>query len=92
MKWKLILALAVLASVAVTTEVEQSGSGKMAITDVKEKYESDLLAKEGVVGVSADLEKNELVVYVEDESVCPKVPSALEGYPVRCEVTGRITV
>jgi len=62
----------------------------MSVTDVKAKYEPDLLSISGVVGVAADINTNEIVVYVESVAVCERIPKRIEGYPVRCEVTGRI--
>jgi len=62
----------------------------MSILDVKERNELRLLGIPGVGAVGADLEKNEIIVYVEDESVCARVPSVIEGVRVRCMVVGRI--
>jgi len=64
----------------------------MGILDVKEKHETELLAIPGVVGVSVDLKVRAIVVYVETADVCAKLPKTLEGYPVRCEVVGKIGV
>jgi len=62
----------------------------VTVTDVKAKYELDLLKIPGVYGVAADLQTNEIVVYVESVEVCERIPKRIEGYPVRCEVTGPI--
>lgn len=62
----------------------------MSVVDVKKKYESDLLSIPGVVGVAADIHTNEIVVYVESVNVCERIPKRIEGYSVRCEVTGLI--
>ena len=62
----------------------------MAVTDVKRKYERNLLSIPGVVGVFADKTRNVIVVLIESPDVCPNVPSRLEGYPVECRVTGRL--
>ena len=62
------------------------------LLDVKEKHESELLAIPGVAGVGADLKTKTIVVYVETADVCARLPKTLEGYPVRCEVVGKIGV
>ena len=62
----------------------------MAVTDVKRKYESNLMSIPGVVGVFADRARNVIVVLIESPEVCQNVPSMLEGYPVECRVTGRL--
>jgi len=64
----------------------------MAVTDVKARHEASLMSISGVVGVAADLRTNEIVVYVESAEVCAAIPKRIEGYPVRCEVVGRIGV
>jgi len=63
----------------------------MGVVDVKEKYEDELLRIRGVVGVLADERGNRIIVLVESPTVCERVPSRIEGYPVECRVTGRIT-
>jgi len=63
----------------------------MGVVDVKEKYEDELLKIRGVVGVLADERTNRIIVLVESPAVCERVPSRIEGYPVECRVTGRIT-
>lgn len=62
----------------------------MRLIDVKARYEAELLRIPGVVGVAADLNRNELVVYIESVGVCGQIPKRIEGYSVRCEVIGRI--
>ncbi len=64
----------------------------MSVIDVKVRYEFSLLAIPGIVGVAADVNKNEIVVYVENKNVCLRVPSSIEGYKVRCVVTGEFRV
>jgi len=64
----------------------------MAILEVKERHESRLLAIPGVVGVGVNLETRTIVVYVETADVCARLPRSLDGYPVRCEVVGKIRV
>ena len=63
----------------------------MNIVEVKERYEPELLKIQGVVGVSADLERNELVVFVRDRKVCEKIEKLGLPVKVRCEVVGLIT-
>ena len=63
----------------------------MNIVEVKERYEPELLKIQGVVGVSADLERNELVVFVRDRKVCEKIAKLGLPVKVRCEVVGLIT-
>ena len=64
----------------------------MPVEDVKARHEASLMSISGVVGVAADLRTNEIVVYVESVEVCERIPKRIEGYPVRCEVTGPIGV
>ena len=62
----------------------------MPVEDVKARHEASLTRIPGVLGVAADLRTNEIVVYVESAEVCERIPKRIEGYPVRCEVTGPI--
>lgn len=62
----------------------------MGVVDVKEKHEDRLIGISGVVGVSADVDRNVIVVYVESSDVCNNVPNTLEGYDVECEVSGQV--
>lgn len=57
---------------------------------MKMRYEASLLAIPGVVGVAADLRDNAIIAYVESVADCERVPRRIEGFPVRCEVVGRI--
>jgi len=57
---------------------------------VKEKYEKELLRIDGVVAIVAHPDK--LVVMVETEDVCSRIPPTIEGVPVECKVVGRVSV
>jgi len=61
------------------------------VVEVKNKYEAELMSIRGVVGVFADVENNKIVVLVESPTVCANIPSRIEGFPVECRVTGRIS-
>lgn len=62
-----------------------------SIEEVKEKHTKELMQIEGVEGVGVTLHngKKHIVLYVSDkEKVGEKVPDAIEGHPVKIEVTG----
>lgn len=66
-----------------------------SIQDVKRKYEAQLLAERHVVSVGIGRsEDGETVIVVGIERDLPEVrarlPSQLEGYPVRTQVVGQI--
>ncbi len=61
------------------------------IERVKQKHEQRLLSIDGVVGVG--IQRNEIgqeviVVYLRDAGVQKSIPSNLEGFVVKTEVTG----
>jgi hypothetical protein len=64
------------------------------IEQVKDRYTSNLMSIEGVVGVAIGLEQDQPVikVYVSaaDGDLQTRVPRELEGYPVSIESTGEI--
>ena len=62
----------------------------MSVVNVKNRYESNLLSIRGVVGVFADMQRNRIIVLIEEPSVCQNVPSMIEGYAVECRVVGEI--
>lgn len=64
----------------------------MSVVSVKNKYEGQLMQISGVVGVFADINRNRIVVLVENAGVCPRLPSMIEGYAVECRVTGSINI
>ncbi len=65
---------------------------QLPIEQVKAKHETQLLTIEGVegVGIGEELSKRVLKVYVvkKTKTLQEKIPSQIEGYPVRIEVTG----
>ncbi len=67
---------------------------KPSIEHVKEKHALSLMRIPGVegVGISGFPGRKYIVVYLSnaDKSVKSKIPSQLEGYPVRCEVMGKV--
>jgi len=58
---------------------------------VKAKHERQIIATNGVSGITTDPSTNQIVVFTENKQVCANVPKELDGYSVRCEVIGRIT-
>ena len=101
MKKKFIFALAVIAvsglllitSLMLSPE-QQPLVSEPAIERVKEQYESELMAIDGVVGVGiSECEgKPCLEVYLENESpnLRRQIPTQLDGFKVDTEVTGPI--
>jgi len=71
--------------------VEMAGK-RESIEQVKSKYEMEWLRIEGVegVGIGEENEKPVIRVYVakKTKTIQEKVPSQIEGYPVRIEVSG----
>jgi len=59
---------------------------------MKKTLEQKLVHVQGVVGVSADLSRRVILVYVEDESVIPRVKPLTTGYPVVFRVIGRVGI
>ena len=55
---------------------------------VLRRYEGELLAVEGVVGVGVS--DGKVVVYVEGGEVGVRVPASIEGHPTKVRVTGKI--
>ncbi len=80
----------ILLAVAILLISMVSGASQPKVKEVREKHEAELFAIEGVSGVSVDEEKNEIIVYIERPEVSMKVPKALDGFPVRSRVIGRI--
>jgi hypothetical protein len=70
----------------------ETGARKPAIEKIKAKYEKEFLGLEGVegVGIGEELGKPVIKVYVvrKTRSLQERIPSQIEGYPVRMEVTG----
>ncbi len=67
-------------------------SKKLTIEQVKEKHENQLLNISGVqgVGISEESGKSVIMIYVakKTKSLLEKIPSQIEGYPVKIEVSG----
>lgn len=67
---------------------------KLAIEQVQEKYQNQLLSVSGVVGVGIGAVDGKPVIKVLVIKKTPelewKIPRVLEGYPVVIEVTGEI--
>ena len=74
--------------------VEKNPMDQRNIRMVKEKYESELMATPGVVGVGiGECNGREcIVVLVQDRTAQTyrQIPGTLDGHPVRIEVTGPI--
>jgi len=66
------------------------GAARPTLDDVKEKYEPNLIAIQGVSAIASDKARNEIVVFVENKQICDKIPKVLDGITVRCAETGRI--
>lgn len=68
--------------------------GKSQAEQVRRKHENELLAIDGVEGVSVESDGSELeyiMVFVRDTEVRRNVPTQIEGVPVRVEVVGEFT-
>jgi len=59
---------------------------------MKKTLEQRLVHIKGVVGVGADPSRGVILVYVEDESVIPRVRPLTARYPVEFKVVGRVSV
>jgi hypothetical protein len=74
--------------------VEKNSKVQLNILTVKGKYEGELMAIPGVVGVGiGDCNGKEcIVVLIRDRTaqVDREMPGTLDGYPVQIEVTGPI--
>lgn len=80
----------ILLTVVIILIAMASGAHQSKVKEVREKYEPDLFAIDGVSGVSVDEAKDEIIVYIEKPEISRKVPKKLDGFPVRYEVIGRI--
>ncbi|KCZ71178.1 hypothetical protein ANME2D_03210 [Candidatus Methanoperedens nitroreducens] len=80
----------ILLAVAIILISMVSGASQPKLKEVREKHEAKLFAIEGVSGVSVDEDKNEIIVYIERPEVSRKVPKALDGFPVKSRVIGKI--
>ena len=94
---KLLLALVLtLVGILVSGSLPASGGYDpgpvVSLIEARRMLEQDLLpmAGAGFVGIAYSEERDEVVVFVEDEQARQMVPSWFEGYAVRTEVTGRI--
>lgn len=77
------------------SEEEEQTVTDSEVLRIKEAYEDQLLAIDGVVGVGIQQNAtgNEVIwVYLQDEAARSNVPSELEGVPVVTEVTGEFKV
>lgn len=86
-----VLLVAALAATACREGTEMQTS----IQDVKARHEADLMATPGVVSVGIGLDDNGnhvIVVGIEQDrtEIRSQVPRAVDGYPVRIEVVGKI--
>lgn len=66
-----------------------------SIQDVKSQHESELMAVPGVVsvGIGMDDDGNHVIVVGVDRErpeIQTQVPKAVEGYPVRIEIVGKM--
>ncbi len=66
----------------------------MSITEVLERHQGDLMARDGVVGVGLGEEggRPAIVILVTEMTAERRrqLPESLEGYPVRVDVSGEI--
>ncbi len=72
---------------------ESQTATKMSIQQVQEKYNDSLMSLPGVegTGIGRKGKKDCIVVFVNKltKELKKKIPSELEGYPVKIEVTGK---
>jgi len=83
---KIIITLAV----AIILISMVNGAMPAKVKEIREKYEPELFAIEGVSGVSVDEANNEIIVYIEKQEISKNVPKVLEGFKVRYQVIGKI--
>lgn len=67
----------------------------MPIEDVLDRYQDQIMAMPGVVGIGVGASAGQPVLVVMVTHLTPEaqatIPSRIEGYAVRLEVTGEIT-
>lgn len=64
---------------------------KSGIERIKEKYEQRLFSIDGVVGVGIgtnEIGDDVIVIYLRDETAQKRIPSELEGFSVRTQISG----
>lgn len=74
-------------------EQDQGPMPESEIERVKMKHEQRLLAVDGVVGVgigSTEIGDDAIVVYLREAHIQARIPSDLDGFPVRTEISGEI--
>lgn len=71
---------------------KETASKRLTIEQVKEKHENRLLNISGVqgVGIGEESGKSVIMIYVDKKtkSLIGKIPTQIEGYPVKIEVSG----
>lgn len=78
-------------AMAYPTNEEGGHMPKSGIERIKEKYEQRLFSIDGVVGVGIgtnEIGDDVIVIYLRDETALKRVPSELEGFSVRTQISG----
>ncbi len=91
---RLILGFVIIAVAALVLMIFLVSKTSLTIEQVKERYESELMAIDGVVGVGiGECEGKPCIkVYLENDSpdLKKRIPLQLDGFKVETEVTGPI--
>ncbi len=67
-----------------------SNQGSTPLEKARQVLEERLVGLPGIAGIAHAEETGEIIVFLENERAKGQVPSRFEGFPVRCEFTGRI--
>ena len=72
------------------TSTDESNKDYQYVRTIKDKYRRKLLDIDGVVGVSVGTRGKRHVIVVNISKMSSKIPTILEGVPVRINYTGTI--
>ncbi len=81
------------AAIPLPNDQSESNMSDSELTRVMRKYEQELFALDGVVGMDIqanDIGDDVIAIYIRDESVRKNVPNQLDGFPVMIIVSGEI--
>jgi len=90
-----ITSILVILSCNTSPRPEKENESMRSLQQVQESHTKELMAIPGVVGTAIGQSEDgspALLVFVEEKTdeITRKVPTELEGYPVRIQVTGKI--